>query len=93
MNLDLNLDTETIKKDEEVRAICLCGKFRKLFFKRGEIVLCGSANGRDAPTSEDFRDIWKGEVCIATEFYQIGQSYKPEVNIEKMKECLYRRTE
>jgi hypothetical protein len=89
MHLDLNLDTKTIKEDERVRGICSCGKFRKLSSNAGEIVLCGSAKGIDAPSTPDFRDVWKGEVCIATMFYQEGNNYRPSVNVEKMKGCNY----
>jgi hypothetical protein len=91
MDLYLKLDDETKKEDERVRGICSCGRFRKLTERLGEIILCGSANGKNAPPSYEFREILDKEVCIATAFCQVGNGYNSTVKAEKMKECPYRR--
>jgi len=78
--------------NETIREICSCGQLRIL--RRGKAVFCEEANGKNAQNSIEFMVIKEGEICIATEFYSTGYiNYDSFIDIEKMKECPYRKIE
>lgn len=77
--------------DELIKDICSCGQLKQL--NRGKAVFCEEAKGNNPPSSIQFMSINKGEVCVATTFYQTGHNaYDSLIDIEDMKTCSYRQT-
>jgi hypothetical protein len=78
--------------EETIKEICSCAHIGKS--RRGDIIFCEEKKGKDAPSSIEFFLIQEKEICIATEFYSTGHiNYDSCINIEKMKECPYRKME
>jgi hypothetical protein len=76
--------------DKTISGICTCAALRKS--RRGSLILCEEGKGINPPSGFEFMAISDGEICVATSLYSTGHvNYDSEVDIEKMKTCLYRR--